>query len=468
MPLLALCLIISGMIAPVAADSGYETIYSDWADNGDTVTANGCYVKFTIQNGSSNVYVSVKSPSYPDKEVTVSPGNWYYYYNLLRIYIVEIDQAKNKVLVDIARPSGSQGDTSSSGTKLSCDVPGQLALGGDIVSFPILIQNNNDEDKTYTLSSSNSAKWDVTFTYGDKGIYKVYVPKHQSKVVNLMIQTTGSTSVGEKKVIAYVDSMSIDLYVYITSVNQTVDVSTKVTSKISSIGDKIFYDIRLKNLQSKENIYKLSVTGLPENWYFRYKEDSTSFDEMAEVIVPASGEKNLVLEIVPPYSVDVGDYNFIAVITSPDGTQITKDLTLRLKSGVGMSVTTSKLAYEAKPGESFNIDVYVSNTGKGAALTNVYLETSAPTGWIVQVSPNQTNSIKAGDIQTFRVNVVPPGNIVASDYEVSIKVKSDQAEKEKDFRVTIKTESYIPYIGGAMILLVVVGLIFMFRKYGRR
>jgi uncharacterized membrane protein len=287
-------------------------------------------------------------------------------------------------------------------------------------------------------------------------------------VVNLEIQTTGSSTVGEKKVTASIDDIKIDLYVYITSVNQTVDVSTKFTSKISSIGEKIFYDIRLKNLQSRENIYKLSVTGLPENWYYRYLEDTSSTQEVAEVIVSPLGEKMVYLEIVPPYSVDVGDYNFSAIINAPDGIKILKDFSLKLKSGTSMSVTSSKLAYEGKPGEELTIDVYVSNTGKGAALTNVYLETKAPDGWLITVSPNKTNSIKAGELQVFRVTIMPPGNIVASDYEVNVKVKSDQAEKEKDYRITIKTESYVPYLGGALILVVAAGLFYMYRKYGRR
>jgi uncharacterized membrane protein len=145
-----------------------------------------------------------------------------------------------------------------------------------------------------------------------------------------------------------------------------------------------------------------------------------------------------------------------------------KDLALTLKSGTGMNVVSSKLAYETKPGEIFDVVLYVSNTGQGSALTNVYLDTKAPEGWLIQVSPNRTNSIKAGESQTFTMTVQSPGNIVASDYEVNVKVKSDQAEKEKDYRITVKTESYIPYIGAGIIVLVVVGLVLIYRKYGRR
>ncbi len=171
---------------------------------------------------------------------------------------------------------------------------------------------------------------------------------------------------------------------------------------------------------------------------------------------------------MPPYSIGAGDYNFTASVTSPEGSVISKDLMLRLKSSVSMDMVTGKLAYDAKPGESFNIDVYVRNTGNGAALTNVYLETKAPDGWTVQVTPNKTASLTAGNTQTFRAKVTPPGNIVASDYSVTITAKSDQAEDEASYRITVKVDSLIPYIGGGIILFVVVGLLLVYRKYGRR
>ena len=456
-------------ISPVTAAGDYTSVYSNTVDSGDTITANGCFLRFDIINGGNAVSVNIKSAGYAQQNATITENQAFLYFDALKVYVADINTSTGKIIVDLLKPTTDSGNTgTSSGTSLTCELPGQLALAGDIVVFPVTIQNNNNEDKTYTLSSTTGTGWNVRFTSGDKGIYKVFVPKAQTKTVNVEVRTNAATGVGEKKVTATVDSQNIDLYIHITSINQSADVSTKVTSKIASIGDKIYYDIRIKNLQSKENIYKLAVSGLPDNWYYRFKEDTASVDEMAETVIPSAGEKSLLLEIVPPSSIQAGDYNFSAIVTTPEGQQISKDLTLRLKSSVDMSMTSSKLGYSAKPGEAFNIDVYVTNTGNGAALTNVGLETKAPEGWLVQVSPNSTNSIKAGQSQTFRVKVTPPGNIVASDYDVTIKAKSDQATKEKDYRITITVDSYIPYIGGAIILVVVGALFLVYRKYGRR
>jgi len=456
-------LFLSGALAVPAMAENYESVYANHrVSDGDTLYASGCYLDFSIANGS--LHARISGPDYPSSDENIPAGQTSYYYDVLRIFVHSINGSSAYVNVDKV----SSESQPSTGTQVHCDIPGQTALGGDVVSFPLVIQNNDQSDHTYELSSFTDVSWKTWFEYGGKGVYKIYVPGKQSKTIDLKVQTWGNTPVGEKKVWAYVGDTRVEVFVDITSANQSADVSYKVTSKIAYIGDKITYDLHIENVQARENLYMLAVTGLPDNWYYRFKESATSAEEMAEVIIPASSEKDLVLEIVPPYSVGTGGYNFTAVVTTPDGVAIKKDLTLNLKSGTGMSVTSSQLAYDAKPGEAFNVVVYVSNTGQGSALTNVYLETTAPEGWLIHMSPNRTNSIKAGESQAFTLAVQPPGNIVASDYEVNVKVKSDQAEKEKDYRITIKTDSIIPYLGAGIIVLVVVGLFLIYRKYGRR
>ncbi len=465
-------LLLTGMLVSLAATQAmagddYQTVRANLeVHNGQIETVDGCYMTFNVTNGSNSVRVTYTGPGYPYEEASISEGQTDYYLNKLRIYVARVNN--DTAIVDIAKFVSSGDGTPSSGTRVYCDIPGQTALGGDIVSFPIVIQNNDEADHTYQLSSYSDVSWETWFEYGGKGVYKIFVPGKQSKAVDLKVQTWGSTAVGEKKLWGYVDNTRFEVFVDITSANQSADISYKVTSRIAYIGEKITYDLHIKNLQARENLYTLTVTGLPENWYYRFKESAASTGEMAEVIIPASSEKDLVLEIVPPYSVGTGSYNFTSVVTTPDGVAIKKDLTLNLKSGIGMSVESNRLAYDARPGEAFNIVVYVRNTGQGSALTNVYLETTAPEGWLIQTSPNRTNSIRAGETQAFTLSVQPPGNIVASDYEVSVKVKCDQAEKEKDYRITIKTDSIIPYLGGGIIVLVVVGLFLVYRKYGRR
>ena len=341
------------LTASPAAASTWTPVFADNVHNGTMKTFNNCFIQFNLVEGSNSAHIEVSAVGHTSKPIELQEHATGDYDNLVRIYVAKINKTTDDMWVEIAVPSDSGGVTPTpapGGTKLTCDTPGLQALAGDTVTFPITIQNNNNEDMTYTLSASSGTGWALRFVSGDKGLYKLYVPRTSSKTVTLEVRTSGATGVGEKKVTASVDGQSIDVFVLITSVNQSADVTATVSSKIASIGDKITYDIKIRNLQTQENIYRLSASGLPENWYYRYKESASGTEELAETVVPAGGEKNLVLEIVPPYSVAAGDYNITATVTEPGGNVINKDFMLRLKSGVGMTMQSSKLALRREAG----------------------------------------------------------------------------------------------------------------------
>jgi len=283
--------VLGTLIVPAAADDSYTSVLSGPVQSGETNRAGDYYIKFDIVNGSNTVNVTLSGATVPQQFKTprnVVVGSSLYYPGMLRAYIDHIEGSR--IYVDVAQPGGSSG-TPSSGTKVSCDIPGQTALGGDVVSFPVVIQNNDASDHVYTLDSFCEISWKTWFEYGDKGVYKISVPAKQSRAVELMVQTWGNTPKGEQKVTAYVDDIRLEVFVDITSANQSADVSYRVGSKIASIGDKITYDLHIKNVQAKENTYRLSVTGLPENWYARFKESAASTEEVAEVVMPASSER---------------------------------------------------------------------------------------------------------------------------------------------------------------------------------
>ncbi|MGA9141164.1 MAG: NEW3 domain-containing protein [Methanocella sp.] len=464
---LAAALVAAILLPAVStADTGYTSAFSGYVNSGDIKSVNGCNIVFTINPNSSAINLQIQSYDHSAENYTMGQGDAFYYWDELLITIVQVDSNASKAYVDISKPAATATATPT-GTKVYCDTPGQLALGGDTVIFPIVIQNY-DGDHTYTLSASADAGWSTKYQYNNKDIYEIFVPQGQSRTVNLVVETAYTSGIGTKSITAKVDSNSLGLSARITSVNSSADVSAKVGTVIASIGSSASFDLNLQNLQAQDNDYKLSVTGLPDGWYYRYKESAQGTSEMAEAIVPAGSTKSIVLEVVPLLSATEGDYPFTAIVATPDGVNITKDLTVRLKGSVSMSVASDQLAYDAKPGETLSYKVYVTNDGKGEALTDVYAEVSAPTGWTVSSEPTSITSIKAGETQAFTISVVPPANIVASDYSVEVNIKSDQQQSSQTYRITITTSSLIPYIGGGVVLLVVGGLLFVYRKYGRR
>ena len=476
---LVIC-IAAGVIMPLAyADSSTPSaytgvLYTGEVSNGQTqqLGTAQCQITTYITNGSNYVNVSISSPSYPSaNNVLIPVGQTYYYYNILSIYVYSVDSSSGRADISISQPSSSSGtSTTTPGTVLTCVTPGETALGGDAVTFPLTIYNNNGVDKTYTLTAQGgSSDWTSSFQYAGRNIYQIYVPAGGNQQVNLVVQTAYDSPLGAQTVTASTGDASLGLSVDITSINQSASVDVPITSMIDNIGSQVYYQFSIQNLQDQQNNYPLSVTGLPANWYYEFTSSETSSNQLAEVAVPALSSANFVLHILPPTSVSVGSYNFTAVVTGSDGMNESIPLTLTLSGGTGMSVSENQLAYTSSPGQTFTFPIYVTNSGNGGALTNVYPSVTAPSGWIVSSSPNSTNSISAGSTQTYEITVQSPGDIVASDYDVDVNVISDQTQSGSTaFRITIATSSVIPYVGAGIIIVVIAGLVLVYRKYGRR
>ncbi len=177
----ALTLAIAALPSLSLADSGYSSIFANTVSNGTVLSgqqANGCVITFKISDVGL-IHMSVQSPSFTMQEVGITPGSSYYYPdpgNPLRIYVANLNETAKTAFVDISKPVATA-TASPTGTKIYCDTPGQMALAGDTVTFPIVIQNY-DADHTYTLSASNDAGWTTGFQYNaGKNIFQIFVPQ---------------------------------------------------------------------------------------------------------------------------------------------------------------------------------------------------------------------------------------------------------------------------------------------------
>ncbi len=249
--------------------------------------------------------------------------------------------------------------------------------------------------------------------------------------------------------------------------NFFAELRVKSPSRMAAIGSNPQYEMTLKNAGRNDDTYTLSVLGLPEQWYARFKESRDATEEVSEIYVPSGEEKSLYLDFIPPYSVGVGEYNFTAVIGS-SARQYEENLTLRLRGSYDMRTYAKSYRHDIDRGDTLAFDMTISNAGTGGALTNIEVNMSAPQGWRVTVDPASVASLEAGERATVQVTVVPPADIVAGEYKVVAAVKSDQAEAEDEYRIVVKEQSYVAVLGLLVMAGVAAGLWYMFRKYGRR
>jgi uncharacterized membrane protein len=245
----------------------------------------------------------------------------------------------------------------------------------------------------------------------------------------------------------------------------TIDVKSPLVT--ATIGNKPVYEILLSNVGKSDDIFDLSVEDLPAGWYGRFKLASSSNESASSLYIDAGSEKTVFLEIIPPYSVEKGDYSFNVSVNSSDNSYREK-VEAKITGSSNMVVFSEKYRYEITKGDTAEISMSISNKGSGEALTNVRVEVSAPDGWNVRTTPSTIPSIQPGQKAVVNLKVTPPANIAASDYKISVKVISDQEEDTEDIKIIVSESSLVGILGVLLLAGACFGVYYYFRKHERR
>jgi uncharacterized membrane protein len=245
------------------------------------------------------------------------------------------------------------------------------------------------------------------------------------------------------------------------------DLVIKSPAITTSIGKNPRYEMVIRNIGKSDDTYRLASAGTPEGWYIRFHESGADGSDISDIYLKSGDDKALDIEAIPPYGVQAGDYNF-SVSAESSETVYTQNLSVKIRGNYDMNLYAEKYRYEASKGESVTFPITVANGGNAGALTNVKIDVEAPDGWKAEITPKTVASIQPDEKSDITVKVVPPANIVASEYKITVKVTSDQTEESDEFHILVKEQSMVAVFGLLVLGLVGGGVYYMFRKYKRR
>lgn len=235
----------------------------------------------------------------------------------------------------------------------------------------------------------------------------------------------------------------------------------------SSIGKNPSYVMVIRNIGKSDDTYRLASAGTPEGWYVRFHESGTDGSDISDIYLKSGDDKTLNIEAIPPYGIQTGDYNF-SVSAESSETVYAQNLSVKIRGNYDLNLYADKYRYEVNKGDAITFPVTVVNGGDAGPLTSVKIDVVAPEGWTAEITPNTIASIQPEGKSIVSVKVVPPANIVASEYKITVKVTSDQTEKSDEFHILVKEQSMVAVFGVLVLGLVGGGVYYMFRKYKRR
>jgi uncharacterized repeat protein (TIGR01451 family) len=259
--------------------------------------------------------------------------------------------------------------------------------------------------------------------------------------------------------------LPIDLKVA-TSQGGSVTLTTDVPAKRGAPGAAVSFSLTLHNDTATEQTFTLSVPDAPDGW----KVTAQPSDAQATSFKVAAGDTSSVsVSATSPADATAGQYTFTIVASAGTNVGAQGQLGVELAGNQSISVTspTGILNTTATAGSPTSYAVQVVNSGS-APLTNVSLTSTPPTKWQVTFSPTTIASLNPGDTASVTAAIQPPNDAVAGDYVVTLAAGSGTANDSITVRTTVQTSTIWGYVGLGLIAVVVIGLLLVFRQFGRR
>lgn len=216
---------------------------------------------------------------------------------------------------------------------------------------------------------------------------------------------------------------------------------------ILSPDDSVSVDLLIKNRGRSDETLLVEVVEKPKDWTVEIKRYGTL---VSGVFVASREDQTLTLSARPAdkeqKKLPVGKYRFVVHVRSADGAvdlkpELAVSVVSEEKSGERVTIETSYPTLRGPSGDKFQFSLDVHNDTGADAVFN--FRAIAPPGWETSFKPayesKQISSlqINANSTRTVEMEVTPPYNAQAGEYDFKVFVESPKAKAEKDLKVVL-------------------------------
>jgi uncharacterized membrane protein len=368
------------------------------------------------------------------------------------------------VIATALAPAALAADTLS----LTTPYPSVTVSPGSKVSFDLSVKTSAPARVDLAVAGAPSG-WMATLQGGGFIVGAVETDGKTAASVRLDVSVpadaTGTTHISvTASGLGLTDRLDLDLKVEA----QTGDVTltTDFPSLKGASNTSFTFNLTLTNNTPQDLTFAVEAQG-PEGWTTTAQ--LTGQAQAASAIVKAGSTSGVSVTAKPPDSVAAGQYP-VSVVATAGAKQIKQDLQVEVTGSFSMTLSTPNqvLSNHGAAGSATQQQLTVTNGGT-APITNVTLSATPPTNWKVSFDQPTVASIGAGQTVTVTATIVPSADAIAGDYQVTFNATSDQQTNgSTDIRFTVETSLQWAIVGAALIVIVFVGLWWVFKRYGRR
>jgi uncharacterized repeat protein (TIGR01451 family) len=336
------------------------------------------------------------------------------------------------------------------------DVTFDLSIDTDVAARVNLAVNGVPQGWTATLRGGGFVVDGVQTSGGD--------PTQVQLNVNVPEEATEGaqriTVVGTSEQLT--QNLQLDIRVAAEAAGE-VTLETDVAQLRGASDDTFSFTLTLNNDTATELTYSVAAEGLP-GW--QVEPQISGQAQAASATVDAGGTSSISVSVTPPETQEAGTFP-VRVTATAGERQVTSDLQVEITGSFSMQLSTpeQRLNTRGEAGQVVEQTVVITNDGT-STLEGVRVTGTGPTGW--EVAEAQVDPVAPGQTGQAVVRITPSGSAIAGDYNVTVRAENDETNAETTIRVTIETSPIWGVVGILVILLVLGGLFWVFRTYGRR
>lgn len=352
---------------------------------------------------------------------------------------------------------------------LTTPYPAVTIQPGNTVAFTLDVTVPTPERVDLAVSGTPSG-WTANLRGGGNIVNAVFAGGSTAATVDLSVTVPQAATPGSQTltVTATSDQGIRKLPIEVTVLGATGGAITLTSAfpQLSGAPSSTFtYSVILANTGTQKQTYTLQGQG-PDGWTVSVH--PTSNAQALTDTVDGGGTDTLSVTAQPPSTVAAGAYPLQVTVSSGGqsaNTALEADVTGT--PAVTLGTANQVLNAQVTAGSTGTVSLVLTNSGS-TVLQNVAVTAAAPTGWTTTFAPATIATIQPGSAATLTATVKPSSDALAGDYAVTFTATAGTATANVDIRTTVQTSPLWGFIGLALIALVIIGLGWVFRRFGRR
>lgn len=355
------------------------------------------------------------------------------------------------------------------GVELTTPYPAVAVEPGETVTFNLTVRAETPQRVDLAVSEAPEG-WTTRLRGGGFVIDGVTAGPDEPPEVQLEVEVPAEAAEGTAEVVVTAtgadETASLPLSLRVASeVAGAVTLEAEFPSLRGAVDATFTFDLDLTNQTPEETTFSLEAVG-PEGWQV---EARPTGETQASTVTVAPGESQGVqVEATAPEGIAAEQYP-IAVRARGGGHEAQAELLVEIIGDFSLTVTTPTERLNATVTSGGSTDVTLSLRNDGTApLTNVELSATPPTEWEVTFEPNVVPQIDAGAEEQVTMRIQPTAEALAGDYVVAVSATATEANADAEIRTTVETSPLWGLVGVALIVAVLAGLWWVFRRFGRR